>query len=171
MCLFWNSHFWMQRSHMVTSSVNGIFKRNLMLPSAGTSWRHVLAQTRALARGAAVCFAAKPAIHVFMLLEATCFICACFYLFPVQVSLVVHCLVLYHGIIMGRKGNFDLKEKKGPGRKARKQGEASMRLFIAKTTPQPAKRNADTPTTPSLLKRYVPCPNWCKESRHDVLYL
>jgi len=34
---------------------------------------------------------------------------------------------------MGRKGNFDVKDKKGPGRKARKQGEPNMNLFMAKT--------------------------------------
>ena len=54
---------------------------------------------------------------------------------------------------MGRKGKFDIKEKKGPGRKARKQGEPSMRLFNAKTTKKPLKKISEAQPTPSLLKR------------------
>lgn len=33
---------------------------------------------------------------------------------------------------MGRKAKYDIKEKKGPGRKARKQGEPNVDLMFAK---------------------------------------
>ena len=34
-------------------------------------------------------------------------------------------------IIMGRKAKFDTKQPKGPGRKARKQGEVDVKLFLS----------------------------------------
>lgn len=53
---------------------------------------------------------------------------------------------------MGRKGNYDVKEKRGPGRKARKQGEPTMGLFIAKTTKKTPKQDLNIST--SSLKRF-----------------
>ena len=32
---------------------------------------------------------------------------------------------------MGRKAKFDTKQPKGPGRKARKQGEVDVKLFLS----------------------------------------
>lgn len=60
---------------------------------------------------------------------------------------------------MGRKANFDVKVKKGPGRKARKQPEPTMKLFEAKNlAPKRAEMPADsTPNTRQNngLKRFV----------------
>jgi len=43
---------------------------------------------------------------------------------------------------MGRKANFDIKIKKGPGRKTRKQPEPNMTMFLKKleVTPTSSKR-------------------------------
>ena len=54
---------------------------------------------------------------------------------------------------MGRKGNYDLKEKKGPGRKARKQGEPNMDLLISKTT-KPTFKHSFQNSSSLLKKRY-----------------
>lgn len=48
-------------------------------------------------------------------------------------SFISHIFNLKSSAIMGRKGNYDVKEKRGPGRKARKQGEPSpIGIFSAK---------------------------------------
>ena len=52
---------------------------------------------------------------------------------------------------MGRRANYDIKEKRGPGRKAKKQGAVTMKLFEAKNF------NIETPNSKlnSSLKRFV----------------
>ena len=61
-------------------------------------------------------------------------------------------LVFSFSATMGRKGNYDVKEKRGPGRKTKKQGEPSMGLFIAKTTKKSAK---EFNNSSSALKRFA----------------
>ena len=57
---------------------------------------------------------------------------------------------------MGRKGNFDVKLKKGPGRKAKKQGRPNMKILensIAKITSTINETSLKNSTTPCFLKR------------------
>ena len=52
---------------------------------------------------------------------------------------------------MGRRANYDVKEKRGPGRKTRKQGEVTMKLFETKNF----KPEKVSPNVNNTLKRFA----------------